>query len=547
MNTLILTLLLVQGTGAIDGTVVRSGSSDPLPQTQIVIARVGAALRDSRIAATDANGKFSISGLSDGSYRLFFEREGFVRGEYGQRSPGKPGIPIDIAAGKNVSGIVQPLTAEGTILGRVVNASGEPVANVTVRVLSAAYRDGVRSLQPVQSAQTNDLGDYRLFGLTPGKYFLSATPPPSPTIQDGRINTPSGNGIAMSPLQNLLATGTFIDPRALDGGTDLTVYFPGTTDAAAATAIELQPGLTLRAPELRMVRARSFLIRGEIVDETGKPASAEISTLTRVDSPASAGIRGPNLGTSTTFEFSGLLPGVYELNAADNGTNAQKTGHMTITVGNENIENLRLVLQPVFQVKGRTVQEDPAADPSTVRVQLRGSRGFASLQTTPTAADGTFTLTRVAPDTYRLAFVGLTGNVFVRSARFGGADVLNSTLRIDREPADQLEVVLSQKTGSLDVFVTGRDQKPSPATTVVLIPEPALRDRFELYRNATTDSAGRVHLSSVAPGTYKLFAWPDIEPNAWQNSDVIRQYEDRGIPVSIGDSEKAAATVRAIE
>ena len=99
---------------------------------------------------------------------------------------------------------------------------------------------------------------------------------------------------------------------------------------------------------------------------------------------------------STTFEYAGLLPGVYELNAADNGTDAQKTGHMTITVGNGNIENLRLVLQPVFQVKGRIVQEDPTAAPSSVRVQLRGSRGFTSLQTTPTAADGTFTLTRVA-------------------------------------------------------------------------------------------------------------------------------------------------------
>ena len=184
---------------------------------------------------------------------------------------------------------MQPLTAESIVQGRVVNASGEPAANVTIQVLSAAYRDGVRSLQPVQSAQTNDLGEYRLFGLTPGSYFLSAIPPRSPTIEDGRINTPSGNGTAMSPLQNLLATGTFIDPRALDGGTDLTVYLPGTTDAAAATAIELQPGVTFRAPELRTVRARSVFIRGEIVNETGKPASAEISTLTRVDSPTSAG------------------------------------------------------------------------------------------------------------------------------------------------------------------------------------------------------------------------------------------------------------------
>ena len=127
MNELVLALLLIQGTGSIDGAVVRAGSNEPLPETQIVIAAIGRPLRESRVAATDAEGKFRVADLPAGSYRLFFEREGFVRGEYGQRSSGKPGVEIEIASGKTISGIVQPLTAASVIYGRIVNAASDPI------------------------------------------------------------------------------------------------------------------------------------------------------------------------------------------------------------------------------------------------------------------------------------------------------------------------------------------------------------------------------------------------------------------------------------
>ena len=208
MSGLALTLLLVQGMGSIDGAVLRAGSNDALPQTQVVAAPVGRPLRESRVATTDIEGRFRIGDLPAGNYRLFFEHEGFIRGEYGQRSPGKPGTEVVVAAGRDVSGIQQPLTAASVLYGRIVNATNDPVPNTTVSVLKATYRDGVRSLQPAQSVQTNDLGEYRLYGLIPGDYFVSATPPRSPTIQDARINTPSGNGTAISPLQTILTSGT---------------------------------------------------------------------------------------------------------------------------------------------------------------------------------------------------------------------------------------------------------------------------------------------------------------------------------------------------
>src|SRR5262245_25134623 len=111
MNGLVLALLLLQGTSSIDGIVVRASDKQPVAQTQIVAVPVGGPLKDSHIATTDAAGRFHINGFQPGSYRLFFEHDGFVRAEYGQNAPGKSGVPIEIAAAKSVSGITVPLTA----------------------------------------------------------------------------------------------------------------------------------------------------------------------------------------------------------------------------------------------------------------------------------------------------------------------------------------------------------------------------------------------------------------------------------------------------
>src|SRR5438874_1494283 len=122
MKGLLLALLL-QGTPSIEGTVVHALSQQPVAGTQIVAVPVGGQWKDSRTTASNAAGQFSIGNLAPGSYRLFFEHDGFVRADYGQRAPGKAGLPIEIIAGKKVSGITVPLTPTATIYGQVVNAS----------------------------------------------------------------------------------------------------------------------------------------------------------------------------------------------------------------------------------------------------------------------------------------------------------------------------------------------------------------------------------------------------------------------------------------
>jgi hypothetical protein len=244
-----------------------------------------------------------------------------------------------------------------------------------------------------------------------------------------------------------------------------------------------------------------------------------------------------------TFEFSGILPGVYEISASTQGPGGDKAASMTVKIENENVENLRLVMRPVIQIKGR-ISPNGAAAPPAFRVQLRGT-GAGGVQIAPAAADGSFTVTRLVPGDYKLAFFGLPQNMHVRSARLGTEDVLDSNIRIEGMLQDSLEIVLSTNTGTFDAVVSNRNRQPSAAATVVLVP--SRRGRFELYRTATTDASGRASLTNIAPGSYKLFAWQDIEENAWQNTEAMRPFEDRGIAVTINENGKTSQTITVIE
>ena len=62
------------------------------------------------------------------------------------------------------------------IAGRIVDEFGEPIADASVTAMRSAWSNGKRRLQPAgRAAQTNDLGQYRIFGLAPGDYYVSAT------------------------------------------------------------------------------------------------------------------------------------------------------------------------------------------------------------------------------------------------------------------------------------------------------------------------------------------------------------------------------------
>jgi hypothetical protein len=67
--------------------------------------------------------------------------------------------------------------------------------------------------------------------------------------------------------------------------------------------------------------------------------------------------------------------------------------------------------------------------------------------------------------------------------------------------------------------------------SVVLVPE--VRQRTDLYRTTITDPGGRFRLDRIAPGDYKVFAWTEVEADAWFDAEFMRNYENRGQPIQL--------------
>jgi hypothetical protein len=133
----------------------------------------------------------------------------------------------------------------------------------------------------------------------------------------------------------------------------------------------------------------------------------------------------------------------------------------------------------------------------------------------------------------------------VKSIIFGGTDVLNDRLRLQGQAEDQLVIVIGTKPGSVEGHVLNNQQQPAVGTTVVLVHDDALRYRVN-EKFTSTDLGGRFQFENVAPGNYKLFAWETIEKAAWNDPNLMQEYERYATPIRIEEGGKASADLQAI-
>jgi hypothetical protein len=540
---LVLLAIMTQAPAAsLEGRVLRSGTNEPVVRAGVVLTKVGGRLSDSVSATTDAQGRFSFSSIPAGDYRLFAEHADYVRGEYGQRSIGRPGSAITLAAGQRLGEVTLTLTPSGVISGRAVNGSGDPV-HAQIQALKRSYAQGRARVTVIAEVSTNDLGEYRLFGLPPGDYVVGATPYGYQRIYSGEQFT------LMPPLLDVIVSisnsnrgvsaitesGGFIEPAALRGENYGARYFPGVADVAAARRITVEPGAVVSGTDFQILPALRppaplVKVRGQVVDTTGQLTANATVQLGDPEDGFTVGSLHRSVRITPdargAFEFDRIDPGRYIVHS----TSATGSGTVLVDVGNSDLEGLRLVLNPRVDVNGRIAVEGQATvDLTKVIVWLRAP-AFSRQGTV--RADGSFSMQGVIGGDYRLEVEGTPATLYLKSARLGSDDVLVKEFSL-KPPPQTLELVLSANTGTLEGTVSGADRRPAAGVRVVVVPEASRRASFERYRVTSTDSAGRFRAEGIAPGEYKVFAWEDIEENAWQVPEILRRYEEQGKAIRI--------------
>ena len=160
----------------ISGRVVDGRTGQALPRAQVV-----ATARDTggrrHAAQTDQSGRYELSNLAPGRFTVTVSKPGYVTLFYGQRRPRQPSTPVKVVAGEHLENLDLALLAGSVITGQVVDENGAALPLATVRILRYVYQQGHQQLVPVGTDRTDDRGQYRVFGLEPGDYVVSANVP----------------------------------------------------------------------------------------------------------------------------------------------------------------------------------------------------------------------------------------------------------------------------------------------------------------------------------------------------------------------------------
>ena len=175
-------------TARIRGLVVAADSGKPIRRAQV---RLNSATAGSWAATTDANGAFEFSSLPAARYALTAAKAGFVTIALGQKNPSDPGRPtFELRDGQAKDDAQIALPRGGVVAGRVVDEFGDPVVDATVQAFQSEYMQGIRRILALRGVTSNDIGQFRLYGLAPGKYYIAATLRASDTFPPVDPSTP---------------------------------------------------------------------------------------------------------------------------------------------------------------------------------------------------------------------------------------------------------------------------------------------------------------------------------------------------------------------
>ncbi len=521
---------------SIGGQVSNAVTGEPVRRALVYLRRIDVSpgvtnIQVTNTVTTDAAGQFAMTEIAPGKYRLSAERTGFIVTQYGAPGPGKAGTLLTLDAGQKSNGLTIRLTPQGVIVGRVLDEEGEPVSGANVQVSRQQYMQGRKQIVRANGASTNDLGEYRVFGLSPGRYFVSA---------DARRNP-------MLPQSD---------------EEYVTTYFPRTTDATAAAPVDVGPGAQLRNIDIAVAKMRTVTVRGRVVSEVRPPAGGENPLRTNLNVALSArnstGV-GPGMshGTSVTpqgtFEFRSVTAGPYFLVAAVNAPGKTITARTAIQVGAANIDGILLTIHGGVPVSGRVrVEGETTQSVAQVRLTLQpaelGGIVFGPFPAQKVKEDGSFQLDDVGADRYTVMVNGLPEGFYVKSVRSANLDVMADGLEIAGVSPAPLDVLLSPNAGQVSgTVLDSKAQKPAAAVTVVLVPqEKERRDRESFYQTVTSDSSGQFTFKSVVPGEYRVYAWEETEYGAWMDPDFMKSQESRGEAVSVRESGRQAVQVNLI-
>jgi protocatechuate 3,4-dioxygenase beta subunit len=502
----------------VSGQVLNLVTGEPLRKAKATLSK-----QDARNAGfereVNVEGKFEFRDLEPGRYTLRAARNGFVSQAYGAKKPGEQGgTTITLAPSEEMKGLVVKLTPHSVVMGRVLDEDGEPMADMQVAAVKQEWQGRKRQWTPHGTATTNDLGEYRIYGVAPGSYLFRAS-----RQMMGSVPT------AVEPLSE--------KPEE----TYVSTWYPGTTDSSMSPKVVVRPGAEMRGIDFRMAKTRVVRIRGKVLSPTtGRPTTGFVMLLPRGkgytawSEMRNAFTADPKQG----FELKDVPAGKYVLRVQSGEQENQSVYTQHLEVGDSHIDGLLIRPGPGGEIQGKVEMEDGKIDEQTSVLlesadedEIGMSTSYARLK-----EDGTFTLKNVQPGHFRVRCYG--PDLYVKAVSAGNQDLLENSLDTTEGLPSSIQIKLSGKSPEVGGTVQNKDNKPVPGATVVLVPEEKRRTDWGAYGQGTTDQYGEYKVKNLRPGKYKAYAWEDLDGPEYMDPEFLKPLESKGVDVALKEGAK---------
>ncbi len=496
------------GTAVIRGRAIDAASGHGLSRVEMRAGGPNAGPGSGRAVLTDADGRYEIKGLPAGTYTIVANKPNYVRTSWGEARAEGPGKRIPLAEGQRLENIDVTLTRSGAVRGRILDEFGEAVVDVSVSALQYRYQNGSRVLVPIgHSGSSNDIGEYKIYGLSPGEYYVSAT------------------------LSNYGSMGA-VDKNADRTGYAAT-YFPGTGNVASAQRLTIAAGQTVAGIDLSLLPIRTSRVSGVALDDRGRPlANVTVITMQRVGFSMRGG-SPTQTRADGSFVVAGLTPGDYVLRAMAPGSGPDTpAATATVSVDGSDIADVQLVPIKPSTLSGRVIFAGDGTPPKAASVHV------TTMRTEPFLFGGSTGNAAVKEDlTFEMK--ATAGHVFLRTQQpgpdwrlgrvlVGGVDVtdtgidlpVNSAIpNIVVELTDHIYPVSGRVTDSdgglvrdCDVIVFGRDPGGwTPGTRFVARVRPGADDLYH---------------ARLPAGDYYAVAMTGVPANAWTDPEFLQRARD---------------------
>ncbi len=528
-------------TGTIRGRVSAAATGNGLRRAQITLtdARTRATFR----AASDRQGRYEVLDVPPGRYVLSASKRGYVTSEYRRPMASRRGRALDLRPGEVLERVDVSLPKGGVIVGRVIDETGEPVIGASVQARRYTYLPSGRRELSVEGSlgdrgeTTDDLGEFRLFGLAPGQYVVSASPDAM-----GVVGPSGGKGARPIPAEDGYAT----------------TFAPSTPHVHEAHMVSVAANETMQVG-IVMTSASIVSISGTVHAADGQLLATGPVSLRSVDDATKALVTVGQTYRSREgfFLFANVVSGDYVIDvkgtrvAESKRASAIECAAVPVSTGNQPVR-VSIRTNPATAFSGRVVFEGRVpqtpvqlvAMPENVAKEHMSGAGPESATVRP---DGTFHVEGVCG---RVVFraPGLPQPWILKSVVVNGTDVVDVAVDASKGPATPVEVVISDKSATVTGYGKSADGEPIDDFVVLMFPAVEMSDTIPLryLHTARSDPDGRYTISRIPAGRYLVAAVESIEEGGEWDPELRSRLRHVARSLTVGEGEALSLDVRVV-